>query len=309
MQVPSSARHGLILVRDSAELGGDDRRLRADHARGELVRLARGVYVVAERWEACDPREQHVLRARAFASTAVSEHVFSHATAAAVHGVPVIGGYPVRVHVTVEPGSGARFRQHVVPHRTALPPAHVERVNGLLVTTPARTVVDLATSESFPAAVAAVDWWLGERGDRASLQQLLDSLPRRTGGGRAEQAIEFGSARSGSVGESISRAAMHVLRLPPPRLQQRFEDEAGTIGIVDFWWPHDGLIGEFDGVAKYVRLEYAKGRTPAEVVIEEKRREDRLRSLGHRVVRWGWQEATDLNDLDRVLTAAGLRRV
>ena len=308
MQVPPSARHGLILVRDSAGLGSDDRRLRSERERGELIRLARGVYVAAERWEACDPREQHVLRARAFASTAVSEHVFSHATAAAIHGVPVVGGHPMRVHVTVEPGSSARFRHHVEPHRTALPPAHVERADGLLVTTPARTVIDLATSESFPAGVAAVDWWLGESRDRLALQQLLDSLPRRTGGGRAEQAIQFGSPLSGSVGESISRAAMHVLRLPPPRLQHRFEDGVGSIGIVDFWWPQEGIIGEFDGVGKYVREEYAKGRTPAEVVIEEKRREDRLRSLGHRLVRWGWQEATDLTALDRVLTGAGLHR-
>ena len=60
---------------------------------------------------------------------------------------------------------------------------------------------------------------------------------------------------------------------------------------VDFWWPATRVIGEFDGVAKYVRDEYAGSKSVAEVVLAEKTREDRLRALNTTVVRWGWAEA------------------
>jgi len=79
--------------------------------------------------------------------------------------------------------------------------------------------------------------------------------------------------------------------LPAPELQVPFSDRAGRIGVVDFWWPDHQLIGEFDGVSKYVRDEFTGGRDPAEVVVAEKVREDRLRALGPGVARWGWSVA------------------
>jgi very-short-patch-repair endonuclease len=60
---------------------------------------------------------------------------------------------------------------------------------------------------------------------------------------------------------------------------------------VDFWWPSARVIGEFDGKGKYLREEYSGGRSIADIVIDEKLREDRLRALGATVVRWGWSEA------------------
>lgn len=75
----------------------------------------------------------------------------------------------------------------------------------------------------------------------------------------------------------------------------------------DFYWPELGLVGEFDGHGKYLREEMARGRTAAEVVMAEKAREDRLRALGLRVVRWGWADLLDPARLRRKLLAAGLR--
>jgi hypothetical protein len=268
--------------------------------------VQRGVYVDAHEWAAMDDVQRHLVRVRAVASTSVTEHVFSHQSAAAVHGIPVLGGLPLQVHLTVSPGTTAHFRNHITAHRTVLEPEHVTRSDGLLVTTVPRTIIDLAVSESFPAAVVAVDWWL-RRGDRSELLRSLDGLTRRTGIARAEAAIAFGDARSGSVGESLSRAVIHLLRFPAPELQVPFTDAAGLIGIVDFWWPHASLIGEFDGRAKYQRDEYTHGRDPGEVVYDEKVREDRLRALGPGVARWGWAEASSPVALGELLHRAGLR--
>jgi hypothetical protein len=100
---------------------------------------------------------------------------------------------------------------------------------------------------------------------------------------------------------------MHLQGLPAPILQKEFRDGAGLIGYVDFWWPEFELIGEFDGLGKYTRTEMLAGRSPAEVVIAEKVREDRLRALGPRVVRWGWESAISPPRLAEVLRRAGLR--
>jgi hypothetical protein len=97
--------------------------------------------------------------------------------------------------------------------------------------------------------------------------------------------------------------------LPRARTQVRFHDHLGRIGDVDFWWPELNAIGEFDGFGKYHRVEFANGRSPGEVVYDEKRREDRLRATSTRpiVIRWGWSEALDPRGLRALFVAAGIR--
>jgi len=89
-------------------------------------------------------------------------------------------------------------------------------------------------------------------------------------------------------------------------LQQRFVDDEGAM-FTDFWWPECGVAGEFDGVGKYLREEWMDGRSAAEVVIDEKRREDRLRRQVPTVVRWGWDVAGSPSGLGLLLRRAGVR--
>ncbi|WP_146244887.1 hypothetical protein [Curtobacterium sp. MCBD17_028] len=101
---------------------------------------------------------------------------------------------------------------------------------------------------------------------------------------------------------------MHDLGAPTPLLQARFTDARGTIGIVDFWFPDQGVIVEFDGLVKYRSPTVRAGRTPEQVVIEEKRREDRLRSVpGVRaVVRFVWADIMPGGAAPAVLARMGL---
>jgi hypothetical protein len=94
-------------------------------------------------------------------------------------------------------------------------------------------------------------------------------------------------------------------------LQQAFFDGAGLIGYVDFWWPEVGVIGEFDGLKKYREAELLARRSPGEVVVAEKIREDRLRATPTHpvVVRWIWAELQTPGALANRLTQAGLRHV
>ena len=103
---------------------------------------------------------------------------------------------------------------------------------------------------------------------------------------------------------------MNELGWPAPVLQQPFFDRRGKIGDVDFWWPESGVIGEFDGQGKYLRDVYLKGRTPGEVVVEEKNRENRLRAHPEvrGMARWEWVDVESAHRLDAKLRAAGLHR-
>lgn len=74
----------------------------------------------------------------------------------------------------------------------------------------------------------------------------------------------------------------------------------------DFFWKEFDLVGEFDGKEKYFRDDWAGGKSPGERVYAEKRREDGLRALGLRVVRWTWTEAINPSRLRDCLLRAGL---
>jgi hypothetical protein len=81
--------------------------------------------------------------------------------------------------------------------------------------------------------------------------------------------------------ESISRLRLVNAGLPEPMLQYPLYDREGLIGYADMGWPELGVIGECDGLMKY---------QSGEVLIQEKRREDRIRALGFIVVRWTWDD-------------------
>jgi hypothetical protein len=109
-----------------------------------------------------------------------------------------------------------------------------------------------------------------------------------------------------SVGESRSRVLIHVLGLPAPVLQQSFHDAEGFVARADFFWRECGVIGEFDGDAKYLDDVLLGGNRTRSAILAEKKREDRLRSLGYIVVRWDWTAVTDPPLLARKLAAAGI---
>ena len=80
----------------------------------------------------------------------------------------------------------------------------------------------------------------------------------------------------------------------------RFRDEHGR---VDFYFPGLAVVGEFDGKIKYQRF-LKPGQAPADVVFQEKLREDRIRDLGLIVVRWTWDDLSRPQTLRRQLCEA-----
>ena len=121
------------------------------------VRLARGAYIDRAGLEAMDVRSQYLLRTRAIWETRRHELVLSHWSAAAIHGLPILGAWPKQTHVTVGKVSGGRSRRDVVKHALRIPGSDFLEVDGLLVTSVARTVLDMAVSAGYLTAVMVAD--------------------------------------------------------------------------------------------------------------------------------------------------------
>ena len=120
--------------------------------------------------------------------------------------------------------------------------------------------------------------------------------------------LEFADPASESPGESLSRANIHLLGFAPPVLQHRIADRDGEFARTDYYWPEAKLAGEFDGQGKYLRGAGESGSSAGDVVLREKKREDRIRRTGIGVARWDWRDAKDLPTLRRILSEAGVPR-
>jgi hypothetical protein len=291
---------------------------RQQHARAATVgrerRVARGVYLPAETWATLDAREQYVALVRAVAETRGFRPVISHWSAAAVHGLPIIGPWPSTVHTIVGATAGGRSRGGVVKHSLRLDEADVVELGGLLVTSVARTVLDIASAGSFMTAVTVADRAIHvDRFRRqpplCTTEGLYDvwerSLPFRAFV-RSRDVIDFAETNADSVLESVSRVTMRAIGCPRPLLQTPYYDHAGFIGDADFDWPDYRTIGEADGDIKYLDRQFRNGRTAEQVVLDEKIREDRFRALPRTVTRWRWRIAVRPDLLRAHLMAAGL---
>lgn len=315
---------GLELARDQSLQGLEGRALRRAQAIGQKQRLIRGVYAPTSLWESADDDARYLLRIKAVVLTRRSRPVLSHYSAARVWGLPVLGRWPREVHI-ITPGRGARGpRNGIAWHTEALADSEVVDIDGLLVTSRLRTMVDIARSTGFPSAVVCLDAGLRAHftlpdgrlsGDipKDQLMEAVQALGTVRGCRPASLAAAFADGLSGSVGESVSRANIHLAGLPAPLLQVRYPRSDGSDDIVDFTWePHHHvrqrtLLGEFDGKVKYTRNRFMGGRSIEGVVFDEKVREDRLREPGRDMARWLWDVALSPARLRAKLLAAGLR--
>ena len=286
----------IVHVRHLREPHESRRSLARGALQGDQIRVARGAYVEAAAHALLSQRERYLLRIRAVAESRRSRPVVSHWSAAAIHNLPILGRWPDSVHLTIPPTSGGRSRGGVVKHSAPLAEFDVIEVNGMLVTSIARTVVDMAAALPFLGAVMMVDRALlvdrfgciPPMTDRASLDGCWESMGSFRGFARAKSAIDFGEHRAESPLESVSRVSMRVIGSPRPILQAPHSDAEGFIGETDFFWPEFNAIGEADGKSKYLEPSLRNGRTAEEAVVDEKTREDRLRAIPRAVARWGW---------------------
>lgn len=271
---------------------------RARHA-GRLTRLRPGAYLGSGDERLAEPEARHALAARAAVRQhGTSDGAASHTSAAAMHGLPLWRVPLVRSHLTRPGEGGGRRTAYLHLHRAELEPDEVVLVDGVRVTSPARTVVDIARTLPFEQAVAVADAALhSEIVESGELAVALLRARGARGLPAARRVVAFADGAADGPGESISRVRFARSGLPRPELQHVVRDPSDRfIAQVDFWWPARALVGEFDGKSKYGRL-LKPGQNASDVVYREKRREDAVRALGSPVVRWDWRDLDDFADV------------
>lgn len=275
---------------------------------GELERLRRGVVraapppialvAPAERYP--ELRRRYLDRVLAVAETRKRQVVFAGASAMAIWDMPVIEASPSEVELLEPPASARRSKRGVRVHRSTFDTGDIVAWGDHFVTSPARTIADLARRGDFTASVIALDYALSSRAaaahrvTKSDVLAVLDRAGHLRGRARATRVLEFADARAGSAGESLSRVGIFRLGFEMPELQVRHHHPHGYYEV-DFEWPARPQrargIGEFDGRLKYLDVSYGDGRDAAEIVLAEKVREDFLRDEGSGFARWGWREA------------------
>jgi very-short-patch-repair endonuclease len=219
-------------------------------------------------------------RARNFAALlhAGADAVLSHGTALAVWG---LGPALDDVHITRVAGHVREQPGLRVFRVAALDIRDVRLCQGLPVTSPARTVLDVAADADDDEterilAEARVQGLVSD----AELQGALNRAPNRPGARRLRRILRgvAGQAVTRSKAERMLLRLIVEAELPPPEINARVR------GLeVDFLWRGQNLVVEFDGAAFHSH-ERARKR--------DRRRDRRLIAAGFRIIRVSWRQLT-----------------
>ena len=206
----------------------------------------------------------------------------SHDSAALLWGLELVT-HPDRLTVTVERDRSRASRAGARVHRRDLPRDDRVHRDGLWLTTPLRTVLDLCRSLPLAEAVAVADSALRRR--LITVEELVGALavlPPAVGRLRVAAVVRLVDPRSESVLESLCRVLLHLAGLPAPDTQWVVRRSDGRwIGRVDFAWPAARLVVETDGFAFHAdRASYRADR----------RRGNALVLDGWRVLRFSWED-------------------
>lgn len=274
---------GLFTRTAALASGITDGQLRRARIRGELIAIRPGAYVSSNYFGTLDSEQQHLL----FARSAPDRPILSHVSAAIAWGMDVWGLPLARMHVTTGIAFQAKTTRRRTVHGTSLQPHEYTEHEGVLLTTPARTVVDIARSTDFERAVCVGDSAL-RRGlvTMSELNEALESARYRAGVPGAALAVAAMTDRSDSVGESRSRLILNGAGLLPLLNQSVFDENGAFLARTDFLHDDVGVVDEFDGEGKYGESAVSARQT----VLDEKHREDRVRECGWIFARWGWRD-------------------
>lgn len=174
----AAEQHGYVTTRDARDLEIDPTQLRLLAARGRLERIGRGVYRVPVL-----PRGEHDQFAAAVAWS-LGRGVISHESALVLHDLADVN--PPRIHLTVprnnhpRAAGGDMYRVH----RRELVGTDVMAVDGIPVTTVARTISDCLVTGTDPYQLrAAIDRaeasGTPRRGTAAKLREAIDDVAAR----------------------------------------------------------------------------------------------------------------------------------
>jgi hypothetical protein len=270
----AEAQGGVVARRQLLAVGLSSASIARHVAGGRLHTVARGVYAVGHGLVGADGRRWAAVLALGPGA------VVSHGTAADAWDIrPSASGL---VQVTVGRGGRAR-RPGVRLHRVALAADEATTLSGLPITTPSRTLLDMAGSGLRGRPLeAALDRAERLRAlDFADLGALLDRYPDRRGSRALRTALDRyvpGSIETLSILEELVLGLCDRHGIPRPLVN------AAVLGRRrDFHWPDRRLVVEADS--------YAWHRSPS-ALSDDRERDVELTLNGYTVLRFTYEQVT-----------------
>lgn len=285
-------RGGYIFRSDLLDLGLRDKHIAQAIRAGVLERLRSGTY--APRGPTPLSAEiRHALIARSVAEKLGPSVSLSHHSAALLHTGTTWGLDLSTVHVTRLNGRGGRTEAGVTFHvGHVVPDDDLCIVSGRQCMVADRAVVESNSLTSVEAGMVTTSFALRNR--RCSLDDLANrmrSCEHWPGMLHVRLAVAKAEPLCESVGEVRSLYMFGAHRVPRPEAQFTIVDDCGReIARCDFGWEDVGHVGEFDGRVKYGRLNPYGPDDLGQVIVDEKRREDRIRNLNYGMSRWMWSD-------------------
>jgi very-short-patch-repair endonuclease len=283
---------GIITWDQSGGVGLSSSSLARRVERGELDRILPAVYRHAA---AHRSPEQFILAVAAWIGDAGA---LSHLTSARLSGMERIPDDGL-VHV-VTPHRSARPHPAVRVARAPLPDEHVVSLGVLRVTSPERTIVDIAAMVSEARLISAIESAFRlSLTTPTSLRGVVAEMGTR-GRKHAGRIVRWLDARGGGPAlqselEVVTWRALEASGLPLPVRQHRVQIDSEPFDL-DFAWPDEHVAVESDGWSSH------GGRLPFD---DDRVRRAAIESVGWRIIPVTWTEIHQHRDrfLARVATA------
>jgi REase_MTES_1575 len=273
----AAGQHTVVGLTDLRDAGLPDAVVHKRVGVGQLHRVHWGVYSLVPP-KLLTPRGRYMAAVLACGPGAV----LSHRSAAALHGLRATSR--TQIEVTV-PGRNRRRHEGIEVHRsTTLTAADVTTVDGIPVTTIARTVADL--TDVLPERAVERTLEQGAVMEVLDGRALDDQLTRHPRAARLRRLLARGTPAPPTESE-LEELFLELCRtagIPDPERQVYVDPDDGAPMVrADFLWREQRLIIETDG---------AKFHGTRRSFESDRRRDQRLTLAGWRVVRITWRQIT-----------------
>lgn len=242
-----------VTVADLASQGLTPWQVRRLVTAGHLRRLLRGVYVAAA------VPDSHELRVRAMQLAVAEGHVLVDRSAAYVHGVDVYtldesGEAPLETCVLR--GRRPTDCRDLAGGSRDLAPGDLARLDGLVVTTPVRTALDLGCCLRRRDAFAAMCSLARSHGfGAADLGRELPRFRRRRGVVQLRELVPLVDPRIESPREAWVLLEIHDAGIELPEPQFWIEIDGVPTYRLDFAYPRRRIAVEYDGYDAHERTD------------------------------------------------------
>lgn len=286
-------QHGVVARSQLLGCGLTSRQIGSRVRSGTFHPLHRGVYLLGHLRGRLEPPHAAKMAAVLAGGDGV---LISHRHAGALWKLVPDPGRSAPIHLLLRAGRTPARRRGIVAHQTDdLEPGDAATVDGVPVTSPARTLGDLATTATgreFERAVARA------QRDRLVSDEDLQRLVARRGGRRGAALLREVILRDGGPALTESELEAEFIerfrrnrRLPRPLANREVQGHR-----LDFYWPDRKVAVELDGYAYH-------GQRPS-FRSDRRRDADLLATAGIRVLRFTWEDIVD--DWDDTLVALTL---